>query len=969
MSRHQFLALSSCSAASQRVISCDASRFNPKESITSQKHWRETTNIESIMTDSKSNHDFPEDNEKSPICDPEKTSAVSAPGPDLARVFVRLSDGSKIVVPIAQNSTVDDLYVQTLDRAHNLGMTCDASNTILETTGTHAITLSGEDQVADILDLTEDNTFRLESRGHRSINDRAVTESHDHVDAITPVPRASLPGRNDKKVYVRWITIEMAVNSWNSSRLRKIPTDRSSIPSDTTLHDLRHIALRRLRGSPPDLSCINPINVNLFLPECRLHTDQNLATLSDLRLRGSKHEPLDIFVEYVGPNVRTSLNQLSPLCCPRTAWNFNSTSRGFSTFISSLQILCKEIERGRASLDGVLEVLLELTHFPPLLLAFKAVYEAGIDENTPAGPLLLVAAAIQSLCRRMVPSRLCPSKDSTLEASRQVVCWIYSSRSEASVNQSRSVPLLHPVQVIRKPEEPQASTFLPFYEVTHNPTKVKPSSYLVSIEQNDPLLCQRLGLALGESSARPWDYYFKPPTSWDVFMNEPLMSLLHPNEFDSLIEVTNSIDAFKMVGPMQIGACLAAELPVLTLSATGYVSRYDHEDIECSERNFITWNAIEGRTTLPDNGGQFLSQKLEPILSDRKLVKNWDLDAWAEWTKTADFGPPEEAIVICVDTSASMGSSMKEGWLSGKSNGPKPSRLTEVVEFFKNLALRISALNLSTHLGLITFSGRAMINVKQPLTPLCLNFNQKLDGVKAGKGTAIFSALYKAGVMLNETKVKYPKTKCRIILLTDGEDNNSDWKPQATSHFLRNNGILLDTVVLGAKHLDRNCTKTKELFRVARNTGGYAFAPMTQQALYQIFLLETVVDIRTRPDVFREDYLTWETFDPKPADMANPFNFPPCRPHANLDDHFFALADAERFMTRLAQSSQRSVSARSVATRFSRATTAASAGGISRILLSEVKAMIENTHEFMDVYVSQSNMGFWKVVSLRIAID
>jgi ubiquitin-protein ligase len=38
------------------------------------------------------------------------------------------------------------------------------------------------------------------------------------------------------------------------------------------------------------------------------------------------------------------------------------------------------------------------------------------------------------------------------------------------------------------------------------------------------------------------------------------------------------------------------------------------------------------------------------------------------------------------------------------------------------------------------------------------------------------------------------------------------------------------------------------------------------------------------------------------------------------------------------------------------------AGGSSRILLSEIKAMIDHSHNYMDIYVSQSNMGFWKVV-------
>lgn len=43
-------------------------------------------------------------------------------------------------------------------------------------------------------------------------------------------------------------------------------------------------------------------------------------------------------------------------------------------------------------------------------------------------------------------------------------------------------------------------------------------------------------------------------------------------------------------------------------------------------------------------------------------------------------------------------------------------------------------------------------------------------------------------------------------------------------------------------------------------------------------------------------------------------------------------------------------------------TTLGSAGGSARIILSEVKEMIKNPHHYMDVYVSERNMGYWKVV-------
>jgi uncharacterized protein YegL len=286
-----------------------------------------------------------------------------------------------------------------------------------------------------------------------------------------------------------------------------------------------------------------------------------------------------------------------------------------------------------------------------------------------------------------------------------------------------------------------------------------------------------------------------------------------------------------------------------------------------------------------------------------------------------------------------------------------PSRLTEVKEFFKNLALRISALNLSTHLGLVTFSDKNKVTVKQPLTALHLNFNHQLDNIEADGSTAIFDALNRASMMLIAIKRQYPRTKSRIILLTDGEDNQSTIQPSVVSSSLYANNIVLDAVVIGSN-------QTSDLFKIAHSTGGYAFSPKTQQALFQIFLLETVVDVRTRPEITKVPCLNWSTFQPKPADMANPYDFPPCRPHPNLDDYFIALSDAERFVNRMSgRSARSSASVHSSSTRLSVASTITiGAGGLSRILLSEIKAMIDNPHDYMDIYVSQTNMSFWKVV-------
>ncbi|KAF8860928.1 hypothetical protein BDZ45DRAFT_740806 [Acephala macrosclerotiorum] len=90
-------------------------------------------------------------------------ASLSSSNPDLARVFVQISNGMKIVVPVPQNSTVHGLHAQALRRAARLGVNGTLDNTLLQTTGTNSVILFGEDSLIDILDLTEDSTFSLES--------------------------------------------------------------------------------------------------------------------------------------------------------------------------------------------------------------------------------------------------------------------------------------------------------------------------------------------------------------------------------------------------------------------------------------------------------------------------------------------------------------------------------------------------------------------------------------------------------------------------------------------------------------------------------------------------------------------------------------------------------------------------------------------------------------------------------------
>lgn len=117
---------------------------------------------------------------------------------------------------------------------------------------------------------------------------------------------------------------------------------------------------------------------------------------------------------------------------------------------------------------------------------------------------------------------------------------------------------------------------------------------------------------------------------------------------------------------------------------------------------------------------------------------------------------------------------MGAGWVEGQATPGanlqhnQISRLTEVKDVFRNLVSRISAYNLPTHLGLVTFSSGSYVRVSQPLTPVLLDFQHRLDSLNAGGQTALFDAIRKAKEMLANSKSKYPGLKTRIIVLTDG---------------------------------------------------------------------------------------------------------------------------------------------------------------------------------------------------------
>jgi hypothetical protein len=359
--------------------------------------------------------------------------------------------------------------------------------------------------------------------------------------------------------------------------------------------------------------------------------------------------------------------------------------------------------------------------------------------------------------------------------------------------------------------------------------------------------------------------------------------------------------------------------------------------------------------------GKALNDALQPVIKKRKTQGTWEVDNWElkdEIPKPEDDSP-DEALIIVFDLSSSMNRPLGNNW-NGNLTQNDLSRLDETKQVFRNLIARMIGYNLgSTYVGLVPFN----TDVKEvsDLSRLRSDFRTKLENARPVGYTSLWDALMKAHDMLRAFKIDHPKTKLRVIALTDGIDNKSSATPEAVCRLMFNASIVVDSLVIGT-------AETKNLFKISKHTGGYAFNPTSRLLLFQTLLLEPFLDIHARPDIVRVPIVNWSTSTPKEAEMKTVYNFPPCRPHDLQVGAFISLDAASRFFT-----TKRSASLLGQAQTMS--ASSPGIGGTSRplgadrlcissgkIFLDEMRHMIGHPHASMDVYVNEVNMSFWKIV-------
>jgi ubiquitin-conjugating enzyme/von Willebrand factor type A domain-containing protein len=777
-------------------------------------------------------------------------------------------------------------------------------------------------------------------------------------------------------IFIRWITAGKAIDY---RTLDDIPKDEVPLPAKTNITSLKSIAMDRvyLSSTATEAPLKSNCKVELFLQSCGLRTtDEENTTLRDLGCSGTQSSPLNMFV-------LPMIDKFTDAESPHDIWPFETSQRGLATFITCLKeftFMSSENTMSNGAHRRLLRTVFDITHFPPALEALQALRE--YNQLQPRAVLILVTC-FRELALRMIPgSFIDNNSDQVLQGSRQIFAWVESEvkKREGDADDPEN-PLVRSITLTELNKRPdqmpwEAGRKYQIVEIDASGDAEESSS------SNHPR-CTRIVSARTHITCKEdvrvialalWGYYSATENFYVDFrgvIKDPLRHIrasrpVH-REFPSLLKMANESPCFKMVSPQDLDETF--ETTAITLSKDGFVSQFgigiSRNEFKGSEVQRHLWNIVSGTTIFDSAPGAEIHINLKRLIDERKSNGTWDLDDWESTVvdEKPDLKAPQEAIVICIDVSKSMDDPMGFSWIGAENDLTK---LDETKQVFANVIARMIGYQLNRNfIGVVTFS--TMVKRVHELSRINKQeFHGMVGELKAEGMTALWDSLVVAKEMLVDFKTKHPSTKLRIIALTDGADNASNGTPNEVCQYLYDSQIVLDSIVIGS-------TKTKHLFKISKHTGGYAFKPSSRLLLFQTFLLEPFLDISVRPDVVRIPITNYNESAPKAQDMETTLDFPPCRRNPLESGTFFSLRRSKHyFSSRSSPLVQRRPvpGYLSVGTSlpYRRASTATSfdsnvsSVSSSRVYINEMTHMANHLPGDIDVYVSEADMSFWKVV-------
>lgn len=286
-------------------------------------------------------------------------------------------------------------------------------------------------------------------------------------------------------------------------------------------------------------------------------------------------------------------------------------------------------------------------------------------------------------------------------------------------------------------------------------------------------------------------------------------------------------------------------------------------------------------------------------------------------------------------------------------NDGQLTRLDVLKQLFEALINRMLAYSYRTHVGLVKFSSKPQ--VVMPITHVLENFRRATSELWTNGDTALWDALALAGDQIEQYASKYPDAKKRIIVISDGQDTKSTAN---TSHGitlrLLQGGISVDSICLGN---ERNI----DLRTLSYLLGSYSFSPTSLANALTICEMEPFLSFTQRPPITlplpRQKYDEAHRFVARFKNakyrsfptVVTGDHVPPIKEHPNFRDEFVQLTDMAA--QRNGAATRENISSDITGSRLR----------VHR-LLKEMKAIAARAHPKYDVYVSTTDVSFWKIV-------
>lgn len=217
-----------------------------------------------------------------------------------------------------------------------------------------------------------------------------------------------------------------------------------------------------------------------------------------------------------------------------------------------------------------------------------------------------------------------------------------------------------------------------------------------------------------------------------------------------------------------------------------------------------------------------------------------------------------------------------------------------------------------------------------------------------GGDTTVWDALALADDRLTAYAHENPEARKRIVCLSDGQDTSSQNRSWEVCSKLQRHGVVVDSFCIGAEN-------NEDLRTISHLTGGYKFVPKSLEQAMAICEMEPVLTQLDRPPGTVQllgQPVTSQSFSAASshaaADVVTQDVFPSRKQHPNLGNSFVSISDASRMPSEKAASSEPAQRS--------------NANIRPARLLAEIRNVSLNTHPYYEAFVSESDMGFWKIL-------